>query len=338
MADISWKGKIMEAVNTHDAVLLDKLTKTYRNSMLDYWFRNIIREGNNTVSLSIDSPLSKAVRSGHYDMTKQLLKAGANVDYDIYSVTPLMMAVERGMVDMCKLLLEYGASIRRRDCFRSGTGKTALGKAIINNHHHVVSLCLEHGALYFNSKEKLNKWLLDKDTPLYHAIFNKSRFPMELLLNHLGKYGWDIPLHSFFRLASSQSEDCAMSLLQRGHNPLQRKCSECVKSCFATAAEGGHIQLMRLMIELNPMFLQEDWLVKNTLPTKLTQHADFLSWLLQHRSQPPQLIHLCRTVMLVELGQNYLPKIGELPLPKPLKAFLCVVDNHSCNKVKRFDK
>ena len=317
-----WQTKIMKAVDTRNAVLLEELTKIYNNSMLDFQFRGRYQVANRIIILAQDTPLTRGVKNGYYKIIEQLLNAGANVEHPgNYGETPLMMAASRGDLDICRLLLRSGANIRTSDIF----GRTPLHHAIMSNHHSIVALFLEHEALYFNSKKQLNEWLLCKGTPLYFAIFYNRSFVMEQLLNHLETQGWDIPLQSIFRLTSSVSEDCTMSLLQRGHNPLQRNCSEPVESCFEIAAEEGLIQLMRSIIELNPMFLQEDWLVKNKIPTKLTKHADFLSWLFQHRAQPPQLTHLCRTVILVELGQNYLPKIGELPLPKLLKAFLGVV-------------
>ena len=154
---------------------------------------------------------------------------------------------------------------------------------------------------------------------------------MELLLNDLESQGWSVPLKTFFKLAVHKSEDCAISLLRRGYYPPHQNR---FGRCFETAAHKGYIQLMKLLVQLNPMFLQKKWLVANCMtrdvrieifPQKLTQHKDFVSWLVQHRSRPAQLTALCRSVILVQLGPNYIRKVKDLPLPEALKTFLCIV-------------
>ena len=331
------QSKIMTAVDTRNAFLLDKLTKIYNNSALDFQYHGCYEvdfqyhgcyevdfqyQGCYQNRLVQETPLTRAVKNGFYEIIEQLLNAGANVEYPRkHGITPLMIAASRGDLHSCQLLLKSGANIHAVDVCKD----TPLHKVIIYNHHSIVALFLEHGALRFHSQDELNNWLLDSHKALHHPISWKLRI-IELLVNDLEKQGWDTPLESFFQSAiSAACEKCAISLLRQGHYPQQRADKEPVITYFEKAADQGHFQLMKILIELNPVYLQEDWLVENKILFKLSHNTDFLSWLNQHRSHPAQLTHLCRAVILVQLGQNYLPKIGKLPLPKSLKAFLGVV-------------
>ena len=53
------------------------------------------------------------------------------------------------------------------------------------------------------------------------------------------------------------------------------------------AADTRSVKLVSVLVELNPHFLQEDWLLQNQLPEKLIAHPDFCDWLVGYRKQPP---------------------------------------------------
>ena len=88
------------------------------------------------------------------------------------------------------------------------------------------------------------------------------------------------------------------------------------------AADNGFVELMCLVIALNPQVLQEDWLVQKDFPAKLMQHEDIIQWLVEHRKHPASLQQLCKSAILSQLGTFYVPNINPLPLPKLLKTYL----------------
>ena len=322
--------KIMEAVDTQDAGLLDELTSTYKDSTLDFQFHGSIYRGIRktvtSLSLIADSPLTRAVSKSNYNITEQLVRAGTNVNFkDTNGSTPLLIAASQENFDMCQLLLKYGANIHATDPRDEFSYWTALHWAVASGHNAMVILFLEHGALQFNTQEQVNTWLDPLDGNM-QLIF-KSPHIMELLLNDLENQGWKIPLELVFEFAISSREDCCIALLQRGFYPVCEHDRQNIENrhFFYSAALEGLIRLMKLLIMLNPKYLQDEWLVENEIPVDLSQHTGFVSWLLQHRSHPAQLTHLCRAEILEQLGQNYLTKIEALPLPKLLKAFLGVV-------------
>ena len=142
-------------MDIRDAVLLGDLTETYNSSVLDFVFhRSNLRSRSRRAIQDIDAPITKAVNKGYYDITEQLLWAGASVDYpDKYGWTPLVMAARQGMLNICQLL-RSGANIHASD------SANAVHKAIIYSHHDIVALFLNHGPLHFHSKAQLSKWSL----------------------------------------------------------------------------------------------------------------------------------------------------------------------------------
>ena len=188
--------------------------------------------------------------------------------------------------------------------------------------HDIMALFLKHGALQFDTREQFSKWLMSQASlqTLFKAIMLGRTAALQLLLNHFKHQGFDNELDRpiFFSFAAVMNENFAILLLQGGHNPLQSKAS------FKHTADMGYIRLVRFWIEFNPLLLQEEWLVEKRFPNRLTQHEDFVSWLVKERSQPPQLTTLCRSAIIAQLGIKYIQKIDRLPLPKALKRFLCI--------------
>ena len=124
-----------------------------------------------------------------------------------------------------------------------------------------------------------------------------------------------------------RSEECAIFTLQYGYYPRLSADFTFNKSCFHKAADRGLIKLMSFMLESNPHFMQEDWLVHKDLPTELLQHSEFVLWLAEQRKHPQSLVKLCRSRILTQLDTYYILKVAELPLPNALKTFLKNVES-----------
>ena len=155
-----WHQEVKDAVKRNDVARLKSVQKV---KMLDFPFITVKRNGISHV----DTPLTYAVRKGYTDIVKQLLCAGADVNYAA-AFTPLMVAAMHGDFYICKLLLNSGANIH----LHLNNHITALDYAVVYNNDRIVSFFVEQKALQFHSQEQLNKWL-SLNTTLNFAIEGK---------------------------------------------------------------------------------------------------------------------------------------------------------------------
>jgi tetratricopeptide (TPR) repeat protein len=120
------------------------------------------------------TPLHRAAKNGHADVTKLLLANKAEINAKTSAGrTPLHDAAERGHKDLVELLLINKANINEK----TYRGYTALHLAAFNGYMDVVDLLLDHGA-DVNAKSNLGT------TPLLTALAHKD--VAELLRQHGG--------------------------------------------------------------------------------------------------------------------------------------------------------
>ena len=162
---------------------------------------------------------------------------------------------------------------------------------------------------------------------------------LNLFLDHCGKFSITIPLkllldyaickHNLQQGVKSR-EECAILLLRQGCYPRKRERNvfKPFGSCFQKAGDCGLINVMGYLVELNPQFLQEDWLIQGDFSTELEQHSSFLSWLMEYRKQSPDLrkLKFASQYIISQLGTYYMLRVDNLPLPKALRTFLQVVE------------
>ena len=271
----NWQQSIMDAVSHHDAAELEQLIKTTKNQSLHFY-------------LGIYSPLIKAVENWDYFITEKLLCAGANVNSrDKYGVTPLLEAANNGNVNICRLLLKHGANVHATEY---KWPYTALHYAALSGHSKTAALLLEHGAKIYDS----TKLWHDQISPIRVVIQGEKSKMLNFLLEYCNKTDMEIPLPLIFQEATQEgSDECAIIALKEGYYPLS--IVEPHITCFKMAADTGSLKLMGVLVELNPHFLQDDWLIQNQLPRKLKEHPDFCEWLVEYKKQPPCLQKLCRS-------------------------------------------
>jgi ankyrin repeat protein len=160
------------------------------------------------------SPLLVAIMNANWDLAKQLIAAGADVNqWDIYGEAPLFTAVDlrtridggrasidpmnatKG-VDIVNLLLERGADPNMQLLFKpanvrgGGTtftrGATPLIRAATNGDLEVVKILLAHGA-------DATVYMADRQTPIHATIAGRATEPQALeLIKVLQKAGSDV--------------------------------------------------------------------------------------------------------------------------------------------------
>ena len=304
----------MDAVRAGDAAPLAKLLESAnkQRGYLDF------TEGMYT-------PLTQAACNKNSDLVEQLLCAGADVDfYDDYCQTPLMHAAFSADKHISHVLLNHGARVNAMN----GDRWQALHYSVISNDVQTASLLLENGAELQRLKNFKDVILLYDKSPFHVAVDSKFPHFLPLLLHHADKRRIPISLDILYNKAIQyHSEECAIFILQQGSYPRSSHDIRSNWSCFRRAADDGLIKLMSFMLELNPRFMQEDWLVNEDFPVRLHRHSDFVSWLADQRKDPSSLVKLCRSRILAQLDTHYTRKVAELPLPSALKSFLQNVES-----------
>ena len=306
-----WRIEVMAAVNAGDAAQVAELLESAnKHGSLDF-------------TGHLYTPLTQAVHRKNRDMVEQLLCAGARVDfYDDWGRTPLMEAAWHPDKDICHVLLRHGANV---NAMHEQHKWQALHHSIMSNDVQVASLLLENGAELYDL-ENLNDQ--HDDSPFHFAIILKSPHFLQLLLHYADRKKKHVSLEILCNKAIQyDSEKCAIFTLQQGYYPRWSADFSSNRSCFHEAAHRGLIKLMSFMLEFNPHFMQEDWLVQKDFPAGLHEHSDFVLWLADQRKYPSSLVKLCRSRILAQLDTYYTRKVAELPLPNTLKTFLKNVES-----------
>jgi ankyrin repeat protein len=158
------------------------------------------------------SPLLVAIMNANWDLAKQLILAGADVNqWDIFGEAPLIMVIDqrtridggRASIDapnaasglaIAKLLLERGADPDMQLFFKpantrgdvSTRGATPLIRAAVNGDAEVVKLLLEHGA-------DATVMTADRQTPIHAVLSGRAPEPQAFeLIRLLQKAGADV--------------------------------------------------------------------------------------------------------------------------------------------------
>jgi ankyrin repeat protein len=158
------------------------------------------------------SPLVVAIMNANWDLAKQLIAAGADINqWDIYGETPLIAAIDlrsridggRASIDppntttglaVVKLLLEKGADPNMQLFFKPANargavmtrGATPLIRAAVNADMEVMKLLLEHGA-------DATLATADRQTPIHAVLAGRAPEPQAIeMIRLLHKAGADI--------------------------------------------------------------------------------------------------------------------------------------------------
>ena len=190
-----------------------------------------------------ETPLQVAVRRGHVEVARVLLKHGADTETrDKDDRTPLLSATQNRHVELARLLLEHGAytEVREKDAYDifAARSTSALEWAAGLGHVELVQALLEHGADVNAQKE----WA----TPLHWASAQGHPAVARVLLSYGANLrarckGHPTPLHcakeeEVTRLLLEQGAD-ANALEYRNRTPLH------------IVSEKGNVGAARVLLE-----------------------------------------------------------------------------------------
>ena len=300
----------MEAIERDDAEFLTEVLSSAKEHTLDFIH-------------SIYTPLTRSTLLRRHAILEQLLQAEAIVDFkDRAGWTPLMLAAGHGDVHSCQILLNHGADVNAKN-----GSETALQHASYGGAYEAACLLLEHGAQPWDTS---NLWNNFRNSPFAAAILWDKCNIIKLFLTYFNERDIQLPLETLITLAIDRySENCAIIFMEQGiyldHKSLQ------TNSLFHMAAENALMKLMSFLVELKPQFLQEEWLIQKKIPRDLQKHKNYTVWLMEYRKQVPSLQKLCKSSILSQLGSYYKPRIAELPLPRSLKKYMCLLESAARN-------
>ena len=253
---------------------------------------------------------------------------------------PFALAVHCGSLNICKALLAHGVDPNVSFRFDVQGQRPQLSYIIRNplelaahlGHQHIMQLLLNEGAgftsaesilkiifaqnraqileyildLVYNQLSKIRLWTCDY---IKDALYVEAFSCVEILLC------W-----GFYK--SHKGELLELELQEFLDEPEELELEE--SSVFECAAVRANVKTMRMIVELNPQCLQEDWLVNGDDFTlnELEECKLFKTQILESRKQPSRLDILCRAIIIQHLGYNPLPEVEKLPLPKFLKNFV----------------
>lgn len=163
-------------------------------------------------------------------------------------------------------------------------------------------------------------------TAMAVAIQHHNPVMVSLLVEHgynpNKKFDWgETPLEMAIK---NHSELCAFALLYEG----------CIldvdpekPSYFLQAISEGLVNLVKMLIEMRPRYLTEEWLRQRYIPLALYKMPNVYEALFDMSSSPRPLSRICRSVIYGSLNRFPQTKVEELLLPKKLKKFVLFKNN-----------
>lgn len=113
------------------------------------------------------------------------------------------------------------------------------------------------------------------------------------------------------------AEDCALIMVVWGASLKLKDRKK--PSYFTLACEEGMLRLLRLLIDLNPLFLNERWVQQRRIPLALYRQPQTVDYIFQAASQPRPLTALCYAKIFRSIGKWPIANVDKLPLPAKLR-------------------
>ena len=152
------------------------------------------------------TPLILAAMHNQIDIANELLDNQANANVkSLLWDTPLHLAVSYNYKDMVRLLLKYEADIESRGVF----DHTSMHIASEEGHYDMVKLLLNNGADIEPESERYR-------TPLACAVLNKQTDVVRLILNHPRGDECSIDVATLFKSLTDDNIDVIELLLKSG--------------------------------------------------------------------------------------------------------------------------
>jgi uncharacterized protein len=199
--------------------------------------RALVEAGAEVDALDTDpfggSALQRAAGFGHREVVGYLLEHGADVNllHPLRSCqTALMDAASRGYLEVVQDLIAHGADVHVAGTSRYSQGATALTWAVLGGFREVVDVLIEAGA-----RPELREAVLLGDPGQTERWLQTGRDPDTLL-----------PYDETLLMAAAERGDAGVARVLVAHGASLHYAK---RSVLATAAESGHLEVVRLLLD-----------------------------------------------------------------------------------------
>ena len=156
-------------------------------------------------------------------------------------------------------------------------------------------------------------------TPMTIAI--RENLPlMTRLLIEFGyridkRFDWgETPLEMAIRL---HHEDCALIMVVWGASLKQKDRKK--PSFFNLACSENMQRLLRLLLELKPEYLNEQWVQQRHIPLALNREPETVDYIFKMAAQPRSLRSWCIAKIFRYIGKWPVANVDKLPLPQSIR-------------------
>ena len=258
-------------------------------------------------------------RLDYCDSNNEKFSLDFNVDgYGNTFPTPLLLAIAHGHTELVQILLEAGAITEYNN---SLTGFLPLQMATFYPRRaHMVRLLIKHGA----------------DILAVHQYCGTSTFQtaarygrctiLEIFIDHADATGLtSIPSGEVFQSADeSHSADCVTLMMRKGFIPSLTVGG----NMFYNAALRKSTQMMSMMLAQSPMFTQlrkiklQGVIVYCSTSFRHKYRHEYVELLTTLMLYCPSLQSQCKARILTAVGERYMEKVSQLPLPQMIIEYL----------------
>ena len=185
-------------------------------------------------------------------------------------------------------------------------GYTALHYSVLMSHHSTVRSLLKAGA-------RTNVRSIYGVTPMTLAILCDDPYSVKILIEHgypiTRSYPWNE--YPFEQAIKVHAEGSAMMIAYLGCE-IKIKTGNHSTNPLTMAANEGLVNLMYLLIYMQPQWITQQWIRRRQYPNALFRLKDVQTELQRLTTNPFRLKQLCRAKISQTIGQFYTEKINEL--------------------------
>ncbi|CAF2917364.1 unnamed protein product [Rotaria sp. Silwood2] len=264
------------------------------------------------------TPLLQAIEKKRSEIVEELIRAGADVNLPprnpaYHGLTPLILAIVNGTDEISQCLINSLCSLNQY----VEDGYTALHYSVIMSRHPTITSLLTAGA-------RTNVRSIYGVTPMTLAILCDDPYSVKILIEHgyaiTRSYPWNE--YPFEQAINIHAEGSAMMIAHLGCE-LKIKQGNRTSNPLTMAANEGLVNLMFLLLNMQPQWINQHWIRKRQYPNALYRLKNVQNELQRMFTNPFRLKQLCRAKISQTIGKFYTEKINDLK-----KTYRLLSDQH----------
>ncbi|CAF3714085.1 unnamed protein product [Rotaria sordida] len=253
------------------------------------------------------TPLLQAIEKKRSEIVEELIRAGADVNFPPRNpahrgLTPLILAIVNGTDEISQCLINSLCSLNQH----VEDGYTALHYSVLMSRHPTIKSLLKAGA-------RTNVRSIYGVTPMTLAILSDDPYSVKILIEHgypiTRSYPWNE--YPFEQAIKIHAEGSAMMIAHLGCELKTKQASRTTNILTMVASE-GLVNLMFLLINMQPQYINQQWIRKRQYPHALYRLTSVQNELQRMYTNPFRLKQLCRAQISQTIGKFYTEKINDL--------------------------